>query len=99
MSKSDRENYDRSKIQAIALGYDPDNEGAPVVLATGKGVIAEKIIATAKANNVPIKEDTALTQALSKVALNQEIPPELYVVIAEVLAYVYRIKQRKSAYS
>lgn len=81
--------------KATALGYEPQVDKAPKVLASGQGLIAEKIIAIAKQNNIPIREDPALATALSVLDIGQEIPPELYAVIAEVLAYVYRIQNKK----
>ncbi len=81
---------------AVALGYDLEQDSAPRVLASGKGLIAEQIIALAKANNIPIREDPILAAALSNVAVDTMIPPELYAVVAEVLAYVYHIRDRKA---
>lgn len=78
--------------QAAALAYIPERDDAPKVVATGQGVLAEKIIALAKENNIPIHEDPLLTAALSAVDVGGEIPPELYRVVAEVLAYVFRIR-------
>jgi len=83
------------RLKAIALAFDPDKDSAPRVVAMGQGEVAEKILAIGKEFNIPVKEDKLLTQALSKVDLDQEIPPELYAVVAEVLAFVYRIKEEK----
>ena len=80
--------------QAVALGYDTNNDSAPRVLASGSGKTAEQIIALANAHNVIIREDPILVEALSKVELGAVIPPELYLVIAEILAYVFRIQER-----
>ena len=79
---------------ATALQYDPEKDGAPRVIASGQRKIAEQIIAEAKKNNIAIYEDTALTAALSNVNLGEEIPIELYRVVAEVLAYVYRVSNK-----
>jgi flagellar biosynthesis protein len=79
-------------LQATALGYEPGKDVAPRVLATGKGAVAEKIITLAQENNIPIREDPVLAAALATVDLNETIPPELYKVVAEILAYVYRIR-------
>jgi flagellar biosynthesis protein len=83
------------RSQAIALGYDALNDQAPKVLASGKGYVAEQIIALAKANGIPIREDPILATALANVAIDTQSPPELYAVIAEVLAYVYHIRQQQ----
>ncbi len=81
--------------RAVALGYEAGRDVAPRVVATGQGHIAEQIIAAAKAHAVPIREDPVLVAALATVDLDATIPPELYAVVAEVLAFVYRIKQRQ----
>ena len=78
-------------LMATALQYDPEKGGAPRVVASGQRKVAEKIIAEAKRNNITIYEDSALTAALSNVNLGEEIPEELYQVVAEVLAYIYRV--------
>ncbi|MDY0131278.1 MAG: EscU/YscU/HrcU family type III secretion system export apparatus switch protein [Desulforegulaceae bacterium] len=75
--------------KAVALKYDKSKGLAPKVKAKGKGVSAEKIIETAKAHNVPIAEDPDLAEVLSKLELEEEIPPDLYKAVAELLAYVY----------
>lgn len=81
--------------RAAALGYNPESDEAPKVLASGKGLMAEKIIAIAKEKGIPIKEDPLLAAALAKVDIGATIPPELYAVVAEVIAYVYRIQNQK----
>ena len=81
-------------LMATALQYDPENGGAPRVVASGQRKVAEKIIAEAKKNNITIYEDSALTAALSNVNLGEEIPEELYQVVAEVLAYIYRVTDK-----
>lgn len=81
--------------KATALGYDPQQDEAPKVLASGEGFIAEQIIAIAKANGIPIREDPILAEALSKVDIGQAIPAELYPLVAEVLAYIYRLQGRE----
>ena len=79
---------------ATALQYNSENDSAPRVVATGQRKVAEQIIAEAKKHNIAIYEDTALTNALSTVNLGEEIPPELYQVVAQVLAYVYRVTNK-----
>lgn len=83
--------------QAVALGYNPDHDDAPRVLASGQGRIAEQILAAARENNIPIREDPVLAAALATIELDTVIPPELYAVVAEVLAYVYRVQKRSTA--
>ena len=81
--------------RAVALGYDAEKDEAPRVLASGQGSVAERILAVAKEYGILIREDPMLAAALSTVDLDTTIPPELYAVVAEVLAYVYRVKERK----
>lgn len=76
---------------AVSLKYDSRVNKSPLVTAKGKGLIADKIIALAKKNNIPIKEDPDLVQLLSQVDLNREIPASLYTVVAELLSFVYRL--------
>lgn len=75
------------KRTAIALEYDP-NEAAPKVIASGSGVIADKIIEKAKENKVPVHKDDKLANTLSRLQIGEMIPPELYEVVAEVLMFV-----------
>jgi flagellar biosynthesis protein len=80
--------------KAVALKYKMYENRAPMVVAKGRGAIAEKIIEIAKENNIPIREDVDLVALLSKIDLMGEIPPELYKVIAEILSYIYRINKK-----
>ncbi|MCK5539922.1 MAG: EscU/YscU/HrcU family type III secretion system export apparatus switch protein, partial [Deltaproteobacteria bacterium] len=76
---------------AVALLYDKDGSEAPLVVAKGAGLIAEKIKKLAREHGVPVVENKALARLLFKtVALNQMIPETLYQAVAEVLAYIYR---------
>lgn len=72
---------------AVALQYNP-GEDAPKILATGKGVLAEKIIEKAKEADVPLYKDDKLANTLSKLEIGDMIPPELYTVVAEILVFV-----------
>ena len=72
---------------AVALNYDP-NETAPKVIATGRGYIADKIIRKAAEEQIPIHQDAKLASSLSALDIGEYIPPELYEVVAEVLAFV-----------
>jgi flagellar biosynthesis protein len=80
--------------KAVALRYASDKQQAPVVVAKGKGQIAEKIIEKAKEFGIPLQEDASLVEVLSKLDLNQEIPAELYQLVAEILSFIYRSDQR-----
>jgi flagellar biosynthesis protein len=77
--------------KAVALKYDGKKDKAPRVVARGRGAIAEKIMAVARENHVPLHEDQNLVQILEALELETEIPPELYRAVAEVLAFIYRL--------
>ena len=90
-----RHPYQKPRFQkAVALRYRPDRDQAPKVSAKGSGRVAEKIIQLARDHGIPIHEDPALVEVLSQLDLHQEIPPTVYVVVAEILAFVYSLHQR-----
>lgn len=74
--------------EAAALKYSHGEDSAPKIIAAGKGEIAEKIIETAESSQVPVYRDDKLAHSLSQLALGQEIPQELFEVVAEVLIFV-----------
>lgn len=76
---------------AAALQYDPLVSEPPEVLAVGRGVVAENIVALAKEHGIPLYEDAGLVEALARLDVSDHIPRELYAVVAEVLAYVFRV--------
>jgi flagellar biosynthesis protein len=78
--------------KAVALHYSGRN--APRVTASGIGEVADRILEVAREHNVPVHEDALLTAALSQVPLGDEIPENLYVAVAEVLAFVYFLSGR-----
>ncbi|RKP55439.1 FhlB domain-containing protein [Cohnella endophytica] len=80
--------------KAVALKYEPEQGSAPTVIAKGQGVIADEIMRRAQENGIPMQEDSSLVEVLSKLDLNQEIPSELYQLVAEVLSFVYRSDRR-----
>ncbi|MGE3540893.1 MAG: EscU/YscU/HrcU family type III secretion system export apparatus switch protein [Candidatus Tectimicrobiota bacterium] len=79
---------------AVALKYDAATDSAPRVVAKGRGLVAEKILALARAQGIPMRQDPDLVQLLTQIDLEQEIPPTLYKVVAELLAFVYRLNQQ-----
>ena len=83
--------------KAAAVKYDNKKMKAPTVVAKGEGFIARKIIERAIEADVPIVEDAALVSALISLELGEEIPAELYEVVARVLAWVYRLDKEASA--
>ncbi|MFC4598903.1 EscU/YscU/HrcU family type III secretion system export apparatus switch protein [Cohnella hongkongensis] len=94
MSGADTDNSKTIRKKAVALKYEPEKGSAPIVVAKGQGTIAEEIMKRAQENGVPLQEDSSLVEVLSKLDLNQEIPPELYKLVAEVLSFVYRSDRR-----
>lgn len=80
--------------KAVALKYLPGKDRAPKVTAKGQGVLAEKIIEIARQHGIPIQEDPALIQVLSQLDFYQEIPPETYLVVAEILSFVYTMNRK-----
>lgn len=80
--------------RAVALAYDAERDDAPRVVASGAGLTAEAIVALAQQHGVPIRHDPALVTALASLEVDALIPPQLYAVVAEVLAYVFRVRQR-----
>lgn len=80
--------------KAVALKYDSAKDPAPRLTAKGQGVLAEKIIALAREHGIPVREEPDLIEVLAKLDLEQEIPPETYVVVAEILAFVYRLNKK-----
>jgi flhB domain protein len=83
-----------NKKKAVALGYNRSQDNAPKVLASGAGEIANKIIGLAKEHDIPIKEDPDLIEILSKVEVDQEIPPNLYKAVAEIFSFLYKITNK-----
>lgn len=84
------------RLKAAALKYDALKASAPQVVAKGSGLVAERILQIAKEHNVPLKEDKQLVEVLSALDLYQEIPPELYKAVAEILAFIYKKSQKLS---
>jgi flagellar biosynthetic protein FlhB len=81
---------------AVALKYEPNTMAAPLVVAKGAGVLAQRIRRLALENGIPIVEKKPLAQALYKdVDVNRPIPGPMYAAVAEVLAYVYQLKGDK----
>ena len=84
----------RNLRQAVALKYVPKVDRAPKVTAKGSGLVAEKILELAKQHGVPIQEDPVLVQILAQLDFYQEIPPSVYGVVAEILAFIYKMNQK-----
>ncbi len=83
--------------RAVALHYDPDKKQAPTIAASGRGWLAERIIALAKDNRVPIVEDNALVKVLNNLSLGEEVPRELYEAVAAIYAFILEADQRNKS--
>ncbi|MFB6344828.1 MAG: EscU/YscU/HrcU family type III secretion system export apparatus switch protein [bacterium] len=82
--------------KAVALEYDEGDEEAPRVTAKGEGQVAEKIIELAEREDVPLYEDRDLVELLYGLDLDEQIPPSLYEVVAEVFAFLYRLNEEQN---
>lgn len=85
---------DRARRRAVALRYRAGEADAPRVVAKGKGIVADQIVALAQEHGVHVHEDADLVALLGALDLNADIPAELYRAVAEVLAFVYRLERR-----
>jgi flagellar biosynthesis protein len=83
---------DRQSL-AVALAYAP-GDAAPRVIAKGRGLIAEEIITRAKEHGIFVHESPELVTLLSQVDMDAHIPPQLYVAVAELLAWLYRVEKK-----
>lgn len=81
--------------KAAALKFRPEKDRAPKVTAKGSGRFAEKIIAMAKEYDIPIKDDPDLLEVLTQLDIEEEIPSELYLAVAEILAFIYLVNGKK----
>ncbi|MBS0485504.1 MAG: EscU/YscU/HrcU family type III secretion system export apparatus switch protein [Proteobacteria bacterium] len=85
-----------SYLTAVALAY-REGQIAPRVVAKGRGIIAQEIIKRAKEAGVYVHESSELVALLMQVDLDDRIPPQLYVAVAELLAWLYRLEQGKTS--
>lgn len=85
-----------ARKKAVALRYDRERDAAPTVIAKGMGLLADRLIALAREHRIPIHEDSDLAEVLSRLELHAEIPAATYVLVAEILAFVYRANQHFS---
>ncbi|WLD95136.1 EscU/YscU/HrcU family type III secretion system export apparatus switch protein [Alkalihalobacillus sp. AL-G] len=77
----------------VAMKYEESRSAAPRVIAKGKGATADEILSIANEYKIPVQEDPSLVQLLSKLDINEEIPPNLYQAVAEVFAFIYQLDQ------
>lgn len=83
-------------LHAVALTYEAGKHSAPKVSAKGKGLVAAAIIEKAQKHDVPIQEDSSLVELLGQLAINENIPEELYSAVAEVFAFIYHVDREHS---
>jgi flagellar biosynthesis protein len=80
--------------KAAALQYRAGIDSAPTLVAKGRGLVADKIIALAKERGIPIHEDRNMVEILSTLGLYEKIPTELYKAVAEILAFIYKMSSK-----
>lgn len=90
--KNNKKNENQNLKKSVALKYDQNTDNAPKVIASGKGNVAEKILKKAREENIPIKEDKDVVQVLAELNIGDEIPEDLYMVIAEILSFFYELE-------
>ncbi len=83
---------------AVALKYNPEKDYTPIVVASGHGHVAEKIINLADENGVPVYRDDSATSLLTMLNVGQGIPPELYQLVAGIYVQVMQIAKEKNKY-
>lgn len=84
-----------NKKTAVALKYEMGDD-APRVVASGKGILADKIIDKANETSVPVYKDDKLAKSLASLEIGEAIPPELYEVVAEILVFVDNMDRLRS---
>lgn len=95
-STSDQKGRRRGIRKAVALEYQRGKQRAPVVTASGRGELAEQIIALAQKHGVYVQPDPDLVELLARLELGTAIPPQLYYVVAEILAFVYKLNSAQA---
>ncbi|EMT52243.1 MULTISPECIES: EscU/YscU/HrcU family type III secretion system export apparatus switch protein [Brevibacillus] len=94
-----RKSFNQKQRQAIngpmaaVIRYDQENDFVPAVIAQGRGHLAEKIISMAKDNDIPLQEDSLLVKNLIDIDLGENIPPQLYSVVAEILLLIEEMER------
>ncbi len=91
--RDDASDQDVPRVEVAALRYDAGEDHAPVLLARGKGHTAARILELAEQHDLPVRRDPTLVSILGALDVGAEIPPDLYGVIAEVLAWAYHSDQ------
>ncbi|MHB1697341.1 MAG: EscU/YscU/HrcU family type III secretion system export apparatus switch protein [bacterium] len=82
------------RLKASALRYDSKKNSAPLLIAKGRGELAEKIIEIAKKENIPITKNNMLADMLDGLDIYEEIPPEMYKVVANIFAFLHKLNEK-----
>lgn len=82
--------------KAVALSYDEERDAAPVIVASGMGYMAEKIVETARETGVPVYEDNSLATVLSQLQLGSQVPEQLYQAIVDIYVYFLRFADKRN---
>ncbi|WP_191561733.1 EscU/YscU/HrcU family type III secretion system export apparatus switch protein [Metabacillus idriensis] len=80
--------------KAVALRYQEKKETAPRVIAKGKGILADSIIEAARKNEIPVQEDPSLIEVLHIMEVDEQIPEELYLAVAEIFSFIYQVDKQ-----
>ncbi len=83
------------KRKAVALSYDEEKNAAPVIVASGSGYMADKIVEVADENGIPVYEDNSLATLLTQLDLGSEVPEELYQAVVDIYAYFLKFDSRQ----
>lgn len=82
------------RLKASALRYDSKKNNAPLLVAKGRGELAEKIIEIARKENIPITKNNMLADMLDGLDIYEEIPPELYKAAAKIFAFLHKLNEK-----
>ena len=91
MAEKKEEKKQQGRRTAVAVRYDVESDKAPLILASGRGAVADEILRIAEDNKIPLYENKDLATMLSRLEIDTEIPPQLYVLVAEILFFVYKL--------
>lgn len=84
----------QERREAAALAYDPSRHDAPVVVAAGRGLVADNILRIAEESGVPVVPDKSLAHVLNQLSVGDAIPQELYTVVAQILIFVGNVDEK-----
>jgi flagellar biosynthesis protein len=90
MAEKEKEDK-KGRRTAVAVRYDVEMDKAPLILASGRGAVADEILRIAEDNKIPLYENKDIAKLLSRLEVDTEIPAQLYVLVAEILFFVYKL--------